>query len=129
VLPAPLALNVCANEDALASARASWRQAGGKFGNVAVLEGDRIKILALHPEGTHNGSAHMRSLLQTTSIGDPGTAANVLPQLAVMFQEVVHSVKTREANCGKQFTSKGSTEWTSTRMPDLLPFCGRSWTI
>ena len=58
----------------------------GKFGNVAVLEGDKIKILALHPEGTHNGSAHMRSLLQMTSIGDPGTAANVLPQLAISMR-------------------------------------------
>jgi Probable sensor domain DACNV len=57
-----------------------------KFGNVAVLEGDKIKILALHPEGAHNGSTHMRSLLQMTSIGDPGTAANVLPQLAIAMR-------------------------------------------
>ena len=58
----------------------------GKFGNVAVLEGDKIKILAVHPEGTDNGSAHMRSLLQMTSIGDPGTEANVLPQLAISMR-------------------------------------------
>src|SRR5579864_7247485 len=40
-------------------------------------------------------------------------------RLAVTFQEVVHSSKTREADCDEQSTQSGGPEWTSIRMHDL----------
>jgi hypothetical protein len=36
----------------------------------------------------------------------------------VIFQEVVHSIGTREADCDEQSSFRGQTEWTSIRMPD-----------
>jgi hypothetical protein len=38
----------------------------------------------------------------------------------VTFQEVVHSSKTREADCDEQSTQIWRPEWTFIRMPDLL---------
>ena len=43
----------------------------------------------------------------------------------VIFQEVVHSIRTGEADCDEQSSFPGKTEWTSTRMPDL-PFAVES---
>jgi len=39
-------------------------------------------------------------------------------RVAVIFQEVVHSIGTREADCDEQSSFRGQTEWTSIRMPD-----------
>ena len=39
--------------------------------------------------------------------------------LAVTFQQVVHSSKTREADCDEQSTQPGAPEWTFIRMHDL----------
>ena len=39
--------------------------------------------------------------------------------LTVTFQEVVHSSKTREADCDEQSVQPGAPEWTFTRMHDL----------
>jgi hypothetical protein len=49
--------------------------------------------------------------------------------LGVTFQQVVHSMKTGEADCVEAIPYFGDIEWTSTRMPDSLPFCERSWRI
>ena len=38
---------------------------------------------------------------------------------AVIFQHVVHSTGTREADCAEAISSEEKVEWTSTRMPDL----------
>lgn len=40
-------------------------------------------------------------------------------ELAVRFQQVVHSSKTREADCDEQSVQPGRPEWTFTRMHDL----------
>src|SRR5947209_15233359 len=45
----------------------------------------------------------------------------------VIFQEVVHSIRTREADCDEQSSFRGQTEWTSTRMPDSLFAVQRRW--
>jgi hypothetical protein len=58
----------------------------GKFGNVAVLEGDKVKILALHGDGQRKHTADLRSVLELASIGEPGSAARILPQLAVSMR-------------------------------------------
>lgn len=58
----------------------------GKFGNVAVFEGDKIKILALHGDGEHSRTAHLRSVLELASVGEPGSAANIIPRLAVSMR-------------------------------------------
>ena len=51
-------------------------------------------------------------------------ASNVAKRrAAVIFQEVVHSTGTREADCSEQ-SPRGEIEWTFTRMPDL-PCAGR----
>jgi hypothetical protein len=47
--------------------------------------------------------------------------------LGVTFQQVVHSMKTGEADCVEAIQHFGDIEWTFTRMPDSLPFCERSW--
>jgi hypothetical protein len=39
--------------------------------------------------------------------------------LSVTFQEVVHSGKTREADCDEPSTQSGGSEWTSIKMHDL----------
>jgi hypothetical protein len=39
--------------------------------------------------------------------------------LAVIFQEVVHSIRTGEADCDEQSSFRGKIEWTYIRMPDL----------
>jgi hypothetical protein len=36
----------------------------------------------------------------------------------VIFQDVVHSNGTREADCDEQSSFRGAIEWTFTRMPD-----------
>src|SRR5579863_246699 len=46
---------------------------------------------------------------------------------AVIFQEVVHSIGSREADCDEQSSFRGQTEWTSTRMPDLPFAVERRW--
>lgn len=39
----------------------------------------------------------------------------------MIFEEVVHSMGTREADCAEAITSEEKMEWTPIRMPDL-PF-------
>jgi PAS domain S-box-containing protein len=46
---------------------------------------------------------------------------------AVIFQEVVHSIGTGEADCDEQSSFRGQTEWTSTRMPDSRFVVERRW--
>jgi hypothetical protein len=58
----------------------------GKFGNVAVLEGDKIKILAQHSKSPGSCPAHLKSLLEIGSTSEPDSAANVLPQLALSMR-------------------------------------------
>jgi hypothetical protein len=58
----------------------------GKFGNIAVLEGDKIKILALHADAEHSRAAQLRSLVELASVGEPGSAANMIPRLAVSMR-------------------------------------------
>ncbi len=58
----------------------------GKFGNVAVLEGDKIKILAQHSETFRDCHAHLNSLLEIGSPGEPDSAASILPRLAVSMR-------------------------------------------
>src|SRR5258708_39776599 len=60
------------------------------------------------------------------------TLAIIQPQrgdqrLAVRFQQVVHSSKTREADCDEQSTPSGRPEWTSIRMHDLPSSVESSW--
>src|SRR5271165_7229302 len=45
----------------------------------------------------------------------------------VIFQDVVHSIGTREADCAEQSSFRGATEWTFTRMPDLPLAVERLW--
>ena len=45
----------------------------------------------------------------------------------MIFQDVVHSIGTREADCDEQSSFRGETEWTSTRMPDLPFAVERPW--
>ena len=45
----------------------------------------------------------------------------------VIFQDVVHSIETGEADCDEQSSFPGRTEWTSTRMPDLPFVVERIW--
>jgi len=45
----------------------------------------------------------------------------------VMFQDVVHSIGTREADCDEQSSFRGQTEWTSIRMPDSRCAVERLW--
>lgn len=61
-----------------------------------------------------------------------GKAEVVEGGLSVIFQDIVHSNGTREADCAEQSGFRGATEWTFTRMPDLRlaverlcsnPFC------
>jgi hypothetical protein len=46
---------------------------------------------------------------------------------AVIFQDVVHSIGTGEADCDEQSSFRGQTEWTSTRMPDSRFAVERRW--
>src|SRR5271165_2934475 len=45
----------------------------------------------------------------------------------VIFQEVVHSIGTREADCDEQSSFRGTTEWTFIRMPALPFVVERLW--
>jgi len=45
----------------------------------------------------------------------------------VIFQDVVHSIGTGEADCDEQSSFRGQTEWTSTRMPDSRFAVERRW--
>ena len=45
----------------------------------------------------------------------------------VLFQDVVHSKGTREADCDEQSSFRGPLEWTSTRMPDSLFAVESGW--
>jgi hypothetical protein len=47
--------------------------------------------------------------------------------LAVIFQDVVRSIGTGEADCDEQSSFPGQTEWTSTRMPDSPFAVERRW--
>ena len=58
----------------------------GKFGNVAVLEGDKIKILAEASELPHRCAAHLVSLLEIGSPAGPDSPHNPLPELAVSMR-------------------------------------------
>ena len=68
-------------------------------------------------------------LFETERWGHFSYAIPVAPgrYLAVTFQQVVHSMKTGEADCVEAIQHFGDIEWTFTRMPDSLPFCERSW--
>jgi hypothetical protein len=62
----------------------------GKFANIAVLEGNKIKILAQHsgvPAGTAGNCAdHLNTLLEAGAAAQPDSAGNVLLQLAVSMR-------------------------------------------
>jgi hypothetical protein len=58
----------------------------GKFANVAVIEGNKIKILAQHAQTPHNCPDHLNSLLEIGSPAKPDFAVNVLLQLAVSMR-------------------------------------------
>src|SRR5882757_3316830 len=45
----------------------------------------------------------------------------------VIFQDVVHSNGTREADCDEQSSFRGAIEWTFTRMPDSASAVERFW--
>jgi len=47
----------------------------------------------------------------------------------VIFQDVVHSIGTGEADCDEQSSFPGQTEWTSTRMPDSPFAVFQGWVI
>jgi hypothetical protein len=51
----------------------------------------------------------------------------LLERAPVLFQDVVHSIGTREADCDEQSSFRGQIEWTSTRMPDSLCAVERLW--
>ncbi len=60
----------------------------GKFGNVAVLEGEKIKILAQHSDVPHHCPAYLSALLEIGSpAAEPGLPVNALPDLAVSMRE------------------------------------------
>jgi DNA integrity scanning protein DisA with diadenylate cyclase activity len=58
----------------------------GKFSNVAVLAGDKIKILAQHSGFQCDCPARVNSLLEAGSTAKPGSAENVLLELAVSMR-------------------------------------------
>ncbi|HYG99741.1 MAG TPA: hypothetical protein VD837_11470 [Terriglobales bacterium] len=76
----------------------------GKFGNIAVLEGDKVKILAVHGNGQRNRTAQLRSLLELASIGEPGSDTNILPRLAI-------SMRAHGRGGTLLFVPGDSTEW------------------
>jgi hypothetical protein len=51
---------------------------------------------------------------------DPAPSMLSPGSVPVIFQEVVHSIGTREADCDEQSSFRGQIEWTSIRMPDSL---------
>ena len=61
-------------------------QESGKFINVAVLEGDQIKVLDHRPAGASDVPAMVESLLGTDSSYFPADTTNVLIQLAVSMR-------------------------------------------
>src|ERR1035438_277239 len=58
---------------------------------------------------------------------DPHNPKSGLCGAPVIFQDVVHSIGTREADCAEQSSFRGATEWTFTRMPDLRLAVERLW--
>ena len=58
----------------------------GKFGNVAVLEGDKIKILAESSDLPHRCPARLNSLLEIGSPSMPDSPRNPLPELAISMR-------------------------------------------
>src|SRR5205807_9736543 len=64
-----------------------------------------------------------RTELRTTPL-KPNSGLSGPP---VLFQDVVHSIGTREADCDEQYSFRGQIEWTSTRMPDSLCAVERLW--
>lgn len=58
----------------------------GKFSNVAVLEGDKIKLLAQHSGFQCDCPAHVNSLLEVGSTAKTDPAENVLLELAVSMR-------------------------------------------
>ena len=58
----------------------------GKFGNVAVIEGDKIKILAQHSGTPHHYPDQLNALLEIGSTAEPNSAANVFPEFAVSMR-------------------------------------------
>lgn len=58
----------------------------GKFANVAVLEGNKVKILAQHSGTPCNCPDHLSSLVEIGSPAKPDSAVNVLLQLAVSMR-------------------------------------------
>src|SRR5271166_2574937 len=95
----------------------------------------------LIPERTRLAQVHRSHPLQNlTRISQDGNARinwNRTPALSpkdgdksgapVIFQDVVHSIGTREADCAEQSSFRGATEWTFTRMPDLPLAVERLW--
>ena len=57
-------------------------------------------------------------------LGHP-TTNELQARVPVIFQEVVHSIETGEADCASNHF-RGESEWTSTRMPDLPSVVERS---
>lgn len=76
----------------------------GKFGNVAVLEGDQIKILAESSDMPEHCPARVHSLLEIGSPSDPEAAHNPLPELAV-------SIRAHRRGGALIIVPDGSSEW------------------
>ena len=76
----------------------------GKFGNVAVLEGDKIKILAESPDVTHGCPSQLYSLLEIGSRSGPDAPLNPLPELAV-------SMRTHGRGGALIIVPDGSSDW------------------
>src|SRR5579864_8259406 len=79
-------------------------------------------------------SAYMPLPISTkdfASVATCGSRRNASAMLVsgppVLFQDVVHSIGTREADCDEQSSFRGQIEWTSTRMPDSLCAVERVW--
>lgn len=66
------------------------QQAGGKFINVAVLEGDQIKIVNEHEAAHPDCPPVLQSLLGFDASGPPGRPASVMVQLAASMRSHGH---------------------------------------
>ena len=66
-------------------------------------------------------STFLVSTMFVFTLKDVGQSAGKNSEIGgvpVIFQDVVHSIGTGEADCDEQSSFRGQTEWTSTRMPD-----------
>ena len=68
-----------------------------------------------------SGCAGLPGILSVKSMGKQRKLGAMVagPCIGVTFQPVVHSMRTREADCVEAIKHFGEIEWTSIRMPDL----------